>query len=407
MIKIDRQTYVLLSALSSCPEHNAFLSVARHSGSVDDSVGCLSFVLLLNIGILSIRTVATSSAAMASNIKLPDICGYSNSNCLIPWKRLDSRKHLRILRGDKSASIKHAINWVYSSGLFPRYTDYYAAAAWAILAHGLVCEYGGVPTSEWMYDLPRDWKISTTEMQDRVNRAFLNIPAVNDLIIAPKAVWWCIGCALNRDSPLISRLGSLGVSNDFAEVMDVIGHWASTRKVLSLGGVKGIIEESDVFYHTPQELKIDDEWRSYFLTPPGNLHIIQLFRNKVTSCLMKYWPDKEEISHVLHELRSFRENSGCYHGQSEYLTGKPPKCLKLESFCNKLSAFYRAKTNPGLWTRCKKMLKNFWFGEEFLEGFIESRNAVRVKEFSLRQTPTANSEVVEEIMKEVSKMVAL
>ncbi|CDW59673.1 hypothetical protein TTRE_0000801101 [Trichuris trichiura] len=342
---------------------------------------------------------------MASNSKLLDTSGYSNSNCLIPWKRLDSSKHLRILHGDKSASIKHAINWVYSSGLFPRYTDYYAAAAWTILAHGLVCQYSGLPTSDWMYDLPRDWKISTTEVHDRLNRAFLKFPAATDMIIASKASWWYFGCALNRDSPLISTLRSLGIPNDIPEIVGVIGHWASTRKVLSLAGVKGIIEESDVFTHTPQELRIIDELRPYFLSPPETSHIIQLLRSKEISCLMKYWPNKEEISHVLHELRFFRENSGCYHEEFKFLTGKPHESLKLQSFFDKLTALHRAVANPGLWVCSKETLKNIGFDEEFMKGFIESRKAGRVEEFLIKQTPTVNNDVIEEIMKEVSKMV--
>ncbi|CDW61014.1 hypothetical protein TTRE_0000942601 [Trichuris trichiura] len=345
---------------------------------------------------------------MASNSKLPDTCGYSNNICLIPWRRLDSSKHLRILRGDKSASIKHAINWVYSSGLFPRYTDYYAAAAWAVLAHGLVCEYGGLPTSDWIYDKARDWKINAIELDERINCAFLKFPAATDLIMASKASWWYSGCALYTGSPLFSPFHSLingGVLNDIAEIANVIGHWASTRKVLSLAGVKGLIEETDVFIHTPQELRIMDELKPYFLSPPECIASCRLLRSKETSYLMKYWPDKEEISHVLHELRSFRENSGCYHKEFKFLTGKPQKCLKLESINKKLSAFHYVETNPRLLVLKKEMLKNFGFGEEFLEGFFESKNAGRVQQFLLKQTPTVNNDVIEEIMKEVSKMV--
>ncbi|CDW57033.1 hypothetical protein TTRE_0000531601 [Trichuris trichiura] len=341
---------------------------------------------------------------MASNSMLPDTRGYSNSNCLIPWERLDSRKHLRILRGDKSASIKHAINWVYSSGLFPDYTDYYAAAAWAVLAHGLVCEHGGLPTSDWIYDKARDWKISATEMDERINRAFLKFPVATDLIVASKASLWYFGCRLNRDGPLTNPFVSLGIPNDIPAISRVVGEWASTRKVFSLAGVKSIIKENDVFTHAPQELRIIDELRPYFLSPPKPSHIIEFLQKKVTPCLMKHWPEKEELSLVLHELRSFRENSGCYHEHSKFLTGIPRKCFNLESVYKKLSTFHFAVTNPGLGEQYKKTLKNFGFGEEFLEGFIESKHGGRVEEFLVRQTSTVNNEVVEEIMKEVSKM---
>ncbi|KFD71422.1 hypothetical protein M514_07097, partial [Trichuris suis] len=343
---------------------------------------------------------------MSLNSKLPDTSGYSNDSSLIPWKRLDCSKHLRILRGDKSASIRHAINWVYSSGLFPCHTDFYAAAAWAILAHGLVCQYSSVPTSDWVYDLPRDWKISTTEMNERLNRAFLKFPAATDMIVASKANWWYFRCALNRDSPLMSPLHALGIPNDIPDIVNIVGQWASTRKVLSLAGVKGLIEESDVFTQAPQELRIMDELRPYFLSPPETSNIIQLLRSKDTSCLMKYWPHAEEISHVLHELRCFAENGGRYHDESKFLTGKPQESLKLQSFCDKMTTFHRYVTNPGLWMWNKETLKKLGFGEDFVKGFIESRNAGRVKEFLASQTPTVKDDVVEAITKEVSKMKA-
>ncbi|CDW59523.1 hypothetical protein TTRE_0000785901 [Trichuris trichiura] len=286
---------------------------------------------------------------MNSDVQLPDTSAYllDNMNNLIPRSRLDYIEHLRISSDDRNTAIKYAINWVYSSGLFPLGTDYYAAGAWAVIAHGLACRYNGLPTSDWIYEHHKYRKINSTRLEDRLNRSFLQFPVAIEMIVASKASWWYWDMPLCAD---IVKNWSLCDDEDaavYSEIANIIGQWASTRKVLTLAGIKGIIKEYDVFEDSPQQLKITDKLKAYFCHPPSycSLRIQPLFDSTLIS-LIKYWPEVEEVYFFLFELKDFERNGARYHSQSEFLTGKVRKHFLQRNLAYKLSIIGYVLRNP-------------------------------------------------------------
>ncbi|KFD51964.1 hypothetical protein M513_07096 [Trichuris suis] len=346
-------------------------------------------------------------SAMNKDVQLPDTSAYllDNINCLLPRNRLDYIEHLRISSDDRSTAIKCAINWVYSSGLFPLDTDYYAAGAWAVIAHGLACRYNGLPTSDWIYERHKYRKISATLMEERLNRAFLQFPVAVDMIVASKASWWYWDMPLCAD---IVKNWSLCDEEDaavYSEIANIIGQWASTRKVLSLAGIKGLIEEYDVFDDSSQELKITDKLKPYFCHPPSycSLRIEALFDPTLAS-LIRYWPDVEAVYYFLYELKDFHRNAGCYHSHSEFLTGKVRKRFLQRNLTYQLNIVGYVLRNPECLEAGSPQELLEGVNKEFLKQLVESNEKKEMETFLASQTPTIADDTVEAIMEKVNKM---
>lgn len=201
----------------------------------------------------------------------------------------------------------------------------------ACVDFGLCRKVRSKPDGDWAYvdSAPfathEEWK-AIVGMYSTANQV-----KARTLILATKANFWTMnrhtGTGEVRDNvrKVIEQQIMDPPSPEIIRVAYMMGHWASTLYILSLGGIQGLRSTLPLSYRAPALMAVSDHWKLRFDSFPAGTHKLAV-AYAAARCLMKtefvrLCPNPEHFS-ALPAIRTVVDSAKAkYHISAMYLTG--------------------------------------------------------------------------------------
>jgi hypothetical protein len=258
-------------------------------------------------GILEVGIAAGVDPSIADEFKVPVVSHYAD------------------------VAATHAAIWALKQFSSVRaISPYYVAAAYMVIRAGLVARNDG--DSRFTYALPNEEP--SAEVKNAVTAAcsVQNCKAVVGAIIATKVNWWLqnhhtgqgkmVGYAAKYASNSFNEYESY--QDDFKDFMHTIGHWASTKRVLSILDIPGIQQVEHIAGDIT--IKVSDDVKIRIGTSPAGTHKhavamagIRRLLNHPVGQFVNIGTDAIIIARACSKIK---DNPAAYHIGAKYLTGR-------------------------------------------------------------------------------------
>jgi hypothetical protein len=206
----------------------------------------------------------------------------------------------------------------------------------AIIGCGMLRTRNGVPDGDWFeansaFIIPEETKPAILAKLTRDN-----LTTANTIICATKVNFWLmnhhVGQTADRNQAagyvqkvLVLKYGSPRPEN-IVHVVHMLGHYASTRFVLTIAGIPNILETENRVGPDAYELRFADDAKLRFNAPPAGTHRLAICFEAARR-LSKYQfahfcPDVSDFT-ILPQWRALvMSNPAIFHVGALYLTGK-------------------------------------------------------------------------------------
>jgi len=216
---------------------------------------------------------------------------------------------------------------------FHKFTDAnkkdYVAGAYTAVTYGFATRDSG--DSHAMTQIPTISATDADAFKSCISEA--SVKRALMMIVATKVNWWTTnhhtGTGALQGFARKAAYAVLGANeNNEAQIgkaMYTVGHWCSTRQVLSLIGVKGLKVDRPYFAHEPNKLTISDDVILRLNSMPAGTHkhavAFAITKRLINHIMSSYSGVLADISGIIFSYHRVQEDRAKFHIGAMYLTG--------------------------------------------------------------------------------------